>query len=378
MRTEHISLLPGSIGRQYELSILHFGNENAGQKIYIQAALHADELPGALVCYHLREQLLALEAANRLNAHIVLVPMANPIGSAQTLHHNISGRFDLATGRNYNRLTIDLHTLVQPILSEQANALASDAAANVRAIRQAMRQALAQYRPIDAVGILHHTLMQLAFDADVVLDLHCDHHAHMYLYTLSGLWPVIEPLARYSGSTCQLMADESPANGFDEALNMPWLKLQRDFPAANIPLACAAATLELRGQRDISHEHARQDSRAIIHYLIHRQAITADEHGIPALPELLAAPRLLTAVEGILAPVEGVVVFCVQPGQRVRAGDKVLDLVDPIRGTLTEVHCRNNGTVLCCNTNLPFAQTGAELLTLSGDCPLPGGAWVSP
>lgn len=37
----------------------------AGQ-VYIQASLHADELPGMLVAWHLKQRLAELEAAGRL------------------------------------------------------------------------------------------------------------------------------------------------------------------------------------------------------------------------------------------------------------------------------------------------------------------------
>ena len=95
-------LLSPAPGTQRELVSLHYG-QAGGQKAYIQASLHGDELPGMLVAHHLRLQLDALEAAGQIGSEIVLVPMANPIGLSQFLLHAHLGRFELMSGENFNR-----------------------------------------------------------------------------------------------------------------------------------------------------------------------------------------------------------------------------------------------------------------------------------
>lgn len=58
----------------------HFGEVRAGgRKMYIQAALHADETPAMLVAVKLKEALNTLEAQERLRAEIVLVPVVDPV-----------------------------------------------------------------------------------------------------------------------------------------------------------------------------------------------------------------------------------------------------------------------------------------------------------
>jgi predicted deacylase len=67
------------------------------------ASLHADELPGMLVIQHLRQHLQQAEAAGQLRGQVVLVPMANPIGLDQTWLQLQMGRFEMASGQNFNR-----------------------------------------------------------------------------------------------------------------------------------------------------------------------------------------------------------------------------------------------------------------------------------
>ena len=80
-RIDH--LLPWShLGTERTLSVFRYG---AGtRKVYIQASLHADELPGMRVAVELKRRLHELEEQGHLTGVIELVPMANPIGIAQT------------------------------------------------------------------------------------------------------------------------------------------------------------------------------------------------------------------------------------------------------------------------------------------------------
>ncbi len=96
--------LPGqSLGRQTTVSSLHFGVAGARPKAYVQASLHAEELPGMLAAHHLRGLLEAAVQQGRLIGEVVLVPVANPIGLAQRVDHKAMGRFELDSSANFNR-----------------------------------------------------------------------------------------------------------------------------------------------------------------------------------------------------------------------------------------------------------------------------------
>lgn len=112
MRTESHALLPATPGTRHELVSLHYGQPGAGPKVYLQGSLHADEVPGMLVAHHLRQRLVALEAEGRVSGEIVLVPAANPLGLSQWLLRAPQGRFDWATGENFNRQFADLSAAV--------------------------------------------------------------------------------------------------------------------------------------------------------------------------------------------------------------------------------------------------------------------------
>ncbi|RML30740.1 hypothetical protein APX70_07658, partial [Pseudomonas syringae pv. maculicola] len=100
-----LSPVPGT-GRQ--IHSFHYGPQQGTGKVYIQASLHADELPGMLVAWYLKQRLAELENAGRLLGEIVVVPVANPIGLEQVLMDTPLGRYELESGQNFNRWFSDL------------------------------------------------------------------------------------------------------------------------------------------------------------------------------------------------------------------------------------------------------------------------------
>lgn len=333
MESRRHPLTSPSLGTRRELTSLHFGVPGAGGKVYIQASLHADELPGMLTAWHLRQRLTVLEAEGRLRGEVTLVPMANPVGLDQTLLGVQIGRFELGSGQNFNRYYPDLADVVHDAV---AGRLGADAGTNVRLVREALAAALARIAPQNELDSLRLTLMQLAADADVVLDLHCDFNAGLHLYTLTPMWPDCEPLARYLGSCAQLLATESGDSPFDEACSGFWLKLQTRAaartPATPIPLSCLAVTVELRGQDYVDHALAARDADAIIAFLTHRGLVTGTP---PPLPALRHPATPLAGSETLLAPHPGVVAFHRAAGETVAAGDAVADIIDPLEGRVS-------------------------------------------
>ncbi len=72
MRHQIHDLLAPLPGTARQIHSFHFGATTAKGKIYIQSSLHADEMPGMLVAWHLGQRLAELEAAGRLRSEIRL------------------------------------------------------------------------------------------------------------------------------------------------------------------------------------------------------------------------------------------------------------------------------------------------------------------
>ena len=378
MRIEYHALDGTSLGTTRHVTAVHFGPEDAQRKIYIQASLHADELPGSLVVYHLRPLLEQLEQAGRVQSHIVLVPLCNPIGLDQPLMYRQNGRFDAFSGRNFNRLVnLPLYARVLARLQADPEVLGADAQANVATIRQLMAQELQTYEPQTQVDLLQHLLVRLAYDADVVLDLHCDEKAVMHTYTLPQLWERAEPLVRYLRSECQILSENSGSNAFDEFLSTIWLRLSREFPQVNIPLASFTITVELRGEADLQHEKAQTDAQAIVQYLAHIGAIDLDEKATQPMPDLIREPHPLSGLAYVLAPTSGIVVYHVRAGETVTKGQLLADIVDPVHQLCTPVYTPTNGFVYATH-HANFAQQGVTLVSVSGSTDLGLGEVLGP
>ena len=378
MRIEYHALDGTSLGTTRHVTAVHFGSEDAQRKIYIQASLHADELPGSLVAYHLRPLLEQLEQAGRVQSHIILVPLCNPIGLDQPLMYRQNGRFDAFSGRNFNRLVnLPLYERVLARLQADPEVLGDDAQANVATIRQLMAQELQAYEPQTQVDLLQHLLVRLAYDADVVLDLHCDEKAVMHTYTLPQLWERAEPLVRYLRSECQILSENSGSNAFDEFLSTIWLRLSREFPQVNIPLASFTITVELRGEADLQHEKAQTDAQAIVQYLAHIGAIDLDEKATQPMPDLIREPHPLSGLAYVLAPTSGIVVYHVRAGDTVTKGQLLADIVDPVHQLCTPVYTPTNGFVYATH-HANFAQQGVTLVSVSGSTDLGLGEVLGP
>ena len=169
---DRISLGSMSPGTERFLTVHRYGTKGARPKAYLQASLHADEVPGMLVAHHLRGRLAELEAQGCFTGEVVLVPAANPIGLAQRVLHGHQGRFELASGENFNRQFSDLS---EKVAARVEGRLGSDAAANVALVRVALSEAIAEMPGTSPLQALRRLLMGLAADADVVLygHTHC-------------------------------------------------------------------------------------------------------------------------------------------------------------------------------------------------------------
>ncbi len=362
-RIDHTLLSP-SIGSHRSLTSFHFGKPGSGRKIYIQASLHAEELPGMLVAHHLRALFEAADAAGQIQGEVILVPVANPIGLAQRLDHKPMGRFELDTSENFNRHYPDLAQAVESVVSDQ---LGDDAAANVRLVRRAMADYLTQWRPATELQSLRRTLLLLAHDADFMLDLHCDCEGVLHFYTEEACWPQLQELAHFLGAQAILLAKNSGNRPIDECLSGAWWQLAERLQAkgchAPLPQGCCSTTIELRGELDVSHAWAKTDAQAIVNWLQCIGVLACQQP--PEVPTACCAATPLAGSETLNAPGPGIVVYAAEVGQMLQAGDMVAEIIDPIANTSQRVSAGVAG-VFYARIRDRYITAGGELGKIAG------------
>lgn len=371
MITETIELPATTPGTSHALTVHRFGERGARPKIYIQAALHADEIPGMIAAVRLRELLQRAEDEGRIVGEILLVPVANPIGLGQTLLGTGIGRFHFRDGRNFNR---GFPHFTEDVARRVEGRLTGDEAVNRDLIRAALR-AEARILPAETTADhLKRELVQLSVDADVVLDLHCDGEAAVHLYTLTPLEDACRPLACLLGADAVLLATESGDDPFDEVSSRPWHELRGRFPAHPIPLACLSVTVELRGRRDVARDLAAADARALHDFLVLAAAVAGPAPSVPAA-RCVATP--LAGTEPLIAPTAGIVMYRREVGERVSPGEAIADVIDPITGTVTSLVSPCAG-VFFARAVPRFALAGARLGKVAGATAERSGNLLSP
>jgi predicted deacylase len=362
--------LPWStLGSERHLSVFRFGSGE--RKAYIQASLHADELPGMRTAWELKKRLLQLELNGQLNGVVELVPVANPLGLGQLLRGSHQGRFEFASGKNFNR---DFVELSEPVAEQLQGQLGEDGRANTLLIRRAMLDTLASLPPAaDALQGMQRILLGHACDADVVLDLHCDADAALHMYALPQHWPKWRSLAAHMGMRVALLAEDSGGSSFDEACSLPWLRLSKLFPQAQVELACLATTLELGGQADTGKEQAEAHAEAILAFLA-EQGLISGEWPVPNAEACEGMP--FEGTELLYAPHPGVITFLRPAGVWVEAGEPLFEVIDPLSDTVSIV-CAGTSGVLFAIERLRYAQPGFWLAKVAGRQPIRRGRLLS-
>lgn len=330
-----ISPVPGT---ERHIDSFHFGPADAERHVYVQGSLHADELPGMLVAWTLKQRLIALEREGQLACRVTVVPVANPIGLDQQLMDTPLGRYDFETLKNFNRHYVGVADSVAEGLEE---ALTGDIGQNRERIRQRFAAALDALTPTTTLESLRLTLQRLACGADFVLDLHCDFDAVEHLYTTPAAWPVFEPLACYFGAKASMLATDSGGQSFDECFTLVWESLRERFGARfPIDYGTQSITLELRGQQDVDSDLAEHDAGAILDWMRHLGLLAGEA---PALPPLPYPATDLAAMDFLRAPIGGLLVFHLEPGVIVEAGQLIAEIIDPISDRVAPIHAPQSG-----------------------------------
>ena len=375
MTVERIELPSPAPGTRRHLLVHRFGRPGARPKAYLQAGIHADELPGVAILVHLLERLEALEAAGAVRGEVVVVPVANPVGLAQSVMGQTLGRYDLGQMSNFNRGWPELGGA----LAERVGGrLGDDAGTNGELVRETLVE-LARELPADSENAaLRKELFCAAAGADIILDLHCDSQAVTHLYLGTPLWPDAEDL----GPRHRLGGD-APGRAVGRRPVRRGLLAPLVGAAPSLPGPAAAGGLPRR--------HAR------VSRLPGRRWRTCGRGcgGPPPLPDparraggrpraaaAAGAPATpLAGVAMVRAPVTGVIDYAVEPGQHVAEGELLATLIDPLAGAgpaeRHEVRSPVAG-VLFARKAFRLARPGTTLGKIAGREALPGAeGWVA-
>lgn len=298
MQTSEIVIAGDTPGLEWRIPVIRFQGRNAkAPSVYIQAALHANELPGTALLHFLCARLRKADAEGAILGDITVVPQANPIGAAQSHFGEMQGRFDLASRVNFNR--------DYPLIPVDE------------------RDSLLDGREkLTAVNRLKRELLHMAMGADLMLDLHCDDQSLQYAYIDDAFWPEAADLAAALKMEAVFLSD-GESSAFEEAVGYAWKHQGKGARKTALP-GRLAVTVELRGRADVYPGMASEDADGLWNFLVGR-GVVADPGFVAAKYERPAFA--LDNIEMIRAPEAGAVLFHRDIGETVSEGDLLATIV---------------------------------------------------
>ncbi|MHA6641665.1 M14 family metallopeptidase [Mesorhizobium sp. A623] len=325
-----------SDGVAYEFPVFRFtGSDKSAPSAYLQAALHAGELPGTVAIDALMPKLAKAEAEGRIQGAITLVPWANPVGRAQYHFGDHQGRFHLGTRTNFNR---DFPLIDSP----DTSLLPTESA------------------PTTIDERLKRRLLKLSIGHDIVLDLHCDDEGVAYLYVPAKLWPAMQDCAATIGVDAVLLWEGASGSAFEEASFNPYINADKARYET-----LAVTTVEYRGINDVDGASAEADAEGLYRLLVARGVITDAALPTPGPFKGVVAP--LENIDMMPSPAAGAILYDVKPGDRVEKGARLATIVHAPGevGGRTEVFAPQAGYILT-RRSRRIIRTGEDLLKLVG------------
>ncbi|WP_324251769.1 succinylglutamate desuccinylase/aspartoacylase family protein [Paraburkholderia gardini] len=374
---ERIDLEAGFPSTSRHITVHRYGTRGARPKIYLQAGLHAEEIPGMLALSHLARRLDECDARGEIRGEVVLVPFVNPVGAAGWINGVLVGRNDLGGEGNFNR---HWPSIGKSVAADARLALGADEIANLHALRRIIGEHADELPEGSEVQKIKKTALQLSFDADVAIDIHCDRDAIMHAYTYESIWPDVSDLCAQTGCEAVLLEDGTQDAGTSTDLfTGTWERVRKElghlFP---IPIGCHSVTLELRGQGDVGEAFASGDADALLKFLRRRGAVAGDPG---PLPESLCEATSLAATDLLIAPRGGIVNYKVPLGAYVSRGTVIAEIVDPGAddplGSAMAIRTRTDG-IVASRTLIRFVPRGEIVAKIVGRVSLRSGALLEP
>ena len=324
-RVDHVALMSPGPGTERFLTVHRFGRPGGRPRIYYQAGLRADELPGTLVLNHMLAWLGEVDAADRIAGEIVVVPCANPVGLAGRVMESHIGRFALDGDGDFN---LWFPQLADAVAERVAPLLGRDESANGRIVHEACLGAVHAWQPAGEADTLRKALLSLSIDCDAVFDLHCAGEAVLHLCLPENRWARHGDIAGDLGCEAAFLFDAGSGTAFNRTAAAIWHELARRFAHRPIAEAPLSVVVVLLGKADVGDAEAARDAAGLQRFLLREGIVTGTP---PPEPGPRPAPARLAASDRLVAPCAGVVSYRIALGARVAAGDVVADIVDPAR-----------------------------------------------
>lgn len=347
-----------------EVLVVHrFGAAGARPKLYLQGALHADEVSATVALSALVDLLKKADAAGQIIGEIVVVPHCNPLGAKQFVLGRHLGRFSF-DGRNFNRGFPQVgERVVERLKQLGPERQTADEALHIGA--EILGDQAHVGTPVER---LQAALMGLAWGSDVIIDIHADMEATLHLYTSEKSWPEFQHLALALDVPVIILADHSAHAPFDEVHNDTWdiINAHLRKVAEQPPFRCAACTLELRGLADVAEEWAASDGRALRDFLGQLGAVSGT---ITSRPSQEALVTTLDAVEVVRSDRTGIVMHLKPLGTPVKKGECVARFydaftADPAR-RWSDIVVENDGVIFA-RWHQRVIQAGMALVKIAG------------
>lgn len=320
MEIQHVTLESDTPGQAFTLRVIRFRGTGGGPSVYLQAALHAHEIPGMVALDRLIARLDGAERAGRLVSDVTVVPHANPVGLAQALNGETLGRFDFNSRTNFNRS-------FPPGAPESRAGRAAD-------------------------DRLKATLLAMAIEAEVVLDLHCDDEGPVYIYVAERQLEEGRRLARCIAAEFILFDSVDAGVSFDTEVLVRWKAQNRPDDRR------FASTIEYRGMLDVAPALAEADAAGLYRFLV---AIGAVHDSLPEVSPVEPVAGHVDDAELIPSPVPGAILYDVSVGDRVAEGQRLAAILPEPGAEPHALRAPFDGVVMT-RRNLRFIRRGDHVL----------------
>ncbi len=270
--------------------------------VYFQSQLHGNEAAGTAVLRELVNALRTLPAESICGA-IRIVPRANPF-AWQSYVQTRQGTYDLTTGENWNRI-YDWSALREEAETQWKGMSEDDA-------WKLMRRLVAQRREAsyDLLDQLRYSLFELASGYAYIIDVHTPDNGieHLYCSRYSETVP-------HFGVPNVLEFGDPQGNTFDEG----YLRLIQQ--AEGHLGHSQAITLEIKNRLALHNDQVEDWVERILNELRHRR-ILQDVEDVE-----MPRPAYVGSYVSCIGRVTGIVVYHRRPGEFVKAGDVVGELI---------------------------------------------------